>query len=410
MTARTHPPLWVFALLPIAGASMPFTGIAMPFLLRSEGISVGTISIISGFALGVLPFTLILAPLADMLLSRRNWVLVANLVLAVLLFIAIELPRPQHLGLFTVLLALANVCTAIISIAINGLMAALVPDRLRGKVSGWCQLGNMGSIAFLGGACLWLIQRLPLSAAAAAIAVLSFAPALAALLIDEPARSLAPSRALFGAMFREVAALLKKRQTWLGLLIFLAPFTGAAQELFSGVGVDYHASPGMVEWVTGIPAGIVVFMCGAFVGGLIADRVPRRAAYPALAILLAGVACAMALGPLTPATYAAGCLAYEFVMAASWAAGTALMLELAGSEHTSAATRVALFAAAQTAPMAYMVWVDGRGYQAWGVRGLLGTDALLACASAVGLLLLCARLWHARSHSPASTLTGEGAS
>ena len=86
---RSHPPLWIFAILVIAGAVAPFVVVAMPFLLRREGIPVNTIAGIS--ALAMLPFALMFvwAPLADMLLSRRNWVLAGNLVAAGLLVSAI---------------------------------------------------------------------------------------------------------------------------------------------------------------------------------------------------------------------------------------------------------------------------------------------------------------------------------
>jgi MFS family permease len=163
----------------------------MPFLLRREGIPVETIAGIS--ALTVLPFTLMVAwsPLADMLLSRRNWVLVANFVSATLLFVAILLPRPKYLALFTALLFGGNVVATLGAIALGGLMAVSVPDGARGKSAAWYTAGNAGSYPLLGGAALWVIERMTLTHAAAAIALMAFVPSLAVLFVEEPRRSLA---------------------------------------------------------------------------------------------------------------------------------------------------------------------------------------------------------------------------
>src|ERR1700685_3476095 len=93
--ARSPPPLWVFCLLPIAGAVYPFTVVAMPFLLRREGVGVDTIGGISALALLPMGLAFAWAPVADMLLSRRNWILAGNLGGAALLYGALLLPRPK---------------------------------------------------------------------------------------------------------------------------------------------------------------------------------------------------------------------------------------------------------------------------------------------------------------------------
>ena len=48
---RSHPPLWLFSLVLLAGSVGPFVLVAMPFLLRREGITVETISKISAVAM-----------------------------------------------------------------------------------------------------------------------------------------------------------------------------------------------------------------------------------------------------------------------------------------------------------------------------------------------------------------------
>lgn len=386
---RSHPPLWLFGVVIFASAVAPFVSVAMPFLLRREGIPVETIAGIS--ALTALPFTLMVAwsPLADMLLSRRNWVLVGNFVSATLLFVAILLPRPKYLALFTALLFGGNVAISLAFIALGGLMAVSVPDGARGKSAAWYTAGNAGSFPLLGGAALWVIERMTLTHAAAAIALMAFVPSLAVLFVEEPRRSLAPSRAVFRAMFHEIKILLPKRRTWLGLLIFLSPLgVGAAGSLFSGIGVDYQASPRTVLWVTGLPGGVLTIVAGAFVGGAISDWLPRRTSYIFCGVLLALGEAAMAVAPILPATFSVGVLAIQFTGGMVGAAFSALALELSGAEPMTAGTRMALFSAANGVGASYMIWLGGRGYHGWGVRGLLGMDACLGLVAAVVIVAL----------------------
>jgi MFS family permease len=379
----------MFAILVIAGAVAPFVIVAMPFLLRREGIPVDTIAGIS--ALAMLPFALMFAwaPLADMLLSRRHWVLAGNLIAAALLFVAILLPRPKYLTLFAAILVAGNIVYTLAFIALLGLMAQLLPDAVRGKAGGWFQAGNAGGIPLLGGAALWLIEKLPLTEAAAGIAFISFVPALPVLFIDEPKRSLALNRTVFGNLFREIELLVKKREIWLGCIFFLSPIGAcAAYTLFSAIGTDYHASPAAVLWVTALPGGVMALAAGALVAGAINDFFPRPRTYIFFGTLVSLVAAGMAAAPILPATFCVGGLAYEFVGGMTAASFTALALELSGGEPTMAGTRMALFSSASYIPLSYMTWLDGVGDHAWGVRGLFGTDACMGLVTALLLVVL----------------------
>jgi MFS family permease len=361
----------------------------MPFLLRHEGIPVETIAGI--YAVVMIPFTFCFAwsPITDMLLSRRNWILASNLVAAILLSTAILLPRPQYLPLFTALMVAGNVAMTCAMMALGGLMAVLLPDDVRGKAAGWFQAGNIGCGPLLGGAALWLIERIPLTFAAAGIGLMSFLPALPVLFIHEPHRSTAPSRAVFRAMFGEIKFLLTKARTWLGFLLFLSPIgAGAAVNLLSAIGVDYHASPGLVLGVTGMPEGLIATVAGALIGGAISNRLRRQTAYILYGVLIASAAGAMAIAPLWPVSFVIGGLAYEFGVGLVQAAFFALALELSGTEPMTAGTRMALFISAANAPSSYMTWLDGRGYHAWGVRGMLGTDSCVALATAAVLIVV----------------------
>jgi hypothetical protein len=284
------------------------------------------------------------------------------------------------------MLFMGNLSISLYAIALNGLMAVLVPPEVHGKGAAWFQIGNFGTVPLLAGAEFWFIAHLPLRSAAAAIAAMSFLPSLLILLVHEPARPLAVNGAHIRGMFSDIGGVLRKRQTWLGLLFLLSPIGYcAAYSLFSGIGVDYHSSPRVVEWVTGIPGGIVSVMLGSWVGGVMCDHWPKRVAFISTGVLAAVIAGVMASVPLVPASFIGGVLLYEFAFGASLSTGFALCLELTGYNPKIAGTCMALFQSAGAAPQAYMTLVDGRGYGIWGVRGLVGVDACCLFAAAVFL-------------------------
>jgi PAT family beta-lactamase induction signal transducer AmpG len=400
----SHPPLWLFSLVLLAGSVGPFVLVAMPFLLRREGISVEVISRISAVAMSPFMLMFLWSPVVDVILSRRNWIIVGNLLAAVFLYLGILLPRPQYLGLFTAMLFMGNMAISIYAIALNGLMAVLVPEEARGKGAAWFQIGNFGTVPLLAGAEFWFIAHLPLRSAAAAIATMSFLPSLLILFVHEPARPLAVNRAHMRDMFSDIAAVLRKRQTWLGFLFLLSPIAYcAAYSLFSGVGVDFHASPRAVQWVTGIPGGVISVMLGSWAGGMMCDRWPKRVAFISTGVLAALVAAVMAAAPLVPATFVVGVFLYEFAFGASLSTGFALCLELTGFNPKIAGTCMALFNSAGSAPQSYMAIVDGRGYGLWGVRGFLGVDA--GCLFAAAAILTTVYLAYWRGPKPAAATT-----
>jgi hypothetical protein len=76
----------------------------------------------------------------------------------------------------------------------------------------------------------------------------------------------------------------------------------------------------------------------------------------------------------------------------TWATFCALSLELSGNEAASAGTRMTLFAAAMQASAMYMTWLDGKGYAAGGIAGLLKVDAGASVLAGIGLLFLLWRI------------------
>lgn len=370
------------------GAYWGFISTAMPFLLRKQGIPVHQIASISALA-GIAQIVYFLwSPIADMLITRRAWVLLLSFISALMLLVAVMLPLPKYLTLYSALLIVGNGVSTSTSIASGGLMAVLIPPSSHGKAGGWYQAGNLGGAALAGGICIWLSERVPIGAVAVAAAAMTFLPSLVVLFVDEPARDLTPSWALFRTMFQKFRELMKLRSTWVGFLYFLCPLgAGAASNLFSGIGVDYHAPMQMVIWVTGF-GGALFTVIGAVVGGHLCDHMDRRNGYLLSGAVSAVASGAMMLAPISPVVFAVGASAYLVGAGFCYGAFNALALELTDGEPFTAGARLSLFNAAANGPVAYMTWLDGQGDRLWGVRGLLGVDTAGNIVGLVGLGLV----------------------
>jgi PAT family beta-lactamase induction signal transducer AmpG len=223
------------------------------------------------------------------------------------------------------------------------------------------------------------------------VGAMVFLPSLAALAIHEPRPVPAPGKEGVGAMLRELAAMFRSRRGLLGFAIFISPMgAAAAMNLFSGVGVDYHASEQTVVWINGVAGGLLT-AGGSLVGGWICDRMDRRVAYAFAAILSALCSAGMAFAPLTELTYEVGVSLYLAAAGIAYAAFSALELEVIGAAGRSAGTQHTLFTASANLPVVYMTWLDGQGYKRFGPRGLVGTDGFSNIAAAAICLLLLRR-------------------
>ena len=86
-----------------------------------------------------------------------------------------------------------------------------------------------------------------------------------------------------------------------------------------------------------------------------------------IAYLLAGIANAatlavLAVGPLRPAVYFTGTVFFLFTIGGCYALFTAVLLEFMGDSGKSGSARYAIINSLGNLPVAYMSWIDGRGY------------------------------------------------
>lgn len=381
-----HPPTWLFGIINIPfGVSGGYVAVAMPFLLRQAGLSVEVIADNAALALVPSFLQLFWAPVIDIGIRRRAWLIIMSVLGAICLYGAVLVDVKHHLRLFEVLMVLGQVFCGLVASCVGALVSVTLPDKVRGAAAGWVNAGNLGAAVLGGGMVLTLYEHVSPQAAALGLALAIILPSLVALCVPEPPPARENLWVHLCAMASEVWRAVSARRGWTGLLFCVSPVgTAALTNLFSGMAPDYHASNRVIEFVNGYAGGLVT-AAGALISGWFLDRVDRRLAYLVSGALTAVCAFAMTLGPLNQTTFIVGCLAYLLVTGLCYAAFSAVVYEIVGTAGKTASTLYSVFPAAGNLAIAYVVALDGKGN---GARGVLYNDAMLNIAGIVALLFL----------------------
>jgi PAT family beta-lactamase induction signal transducer AmpG len=169
------------------------------------------------------------------------------------------------------------------------------------------------------------------------------------------------------------------------LLVISPCASGAMIGLLPELARDYGVSGEQVAWINGL-AGALLTMAGAISASLIPVRVRAPIAYLLVGLMNAVPLVLLSLGPQRPAIYYASTVLFLFTVGAGYALFTAVSLEFLGGSGKSGSSRYAIINSLGNVPVAYMTWLDGRGYAHWGPRGMPAIDAVVT--TAVVLILL----------------------
>jgi MFS transporter, PAT family, beta-lactamase induction signal transducer AmpG len=405
MTLPRRAPSWIFAITSIPyGVCGSFISTLMPYFFRQAGISVESIGWFATAAMVPAFLNFLYAPIVDLGLRRRTWLMLMSVLSVLCLCVALLLELPRRANLFVTFTFLGQLLNGLVGSCNGGLMATTLDDHERGKAAGWLNAGNLGGGALGAGLILILAQSVPKLAIGAVLSATMILPSLAALAIPELVRPRSDAREHFRAMLQDVWTTARSRAGWTGMLFCISPVgTAALLNFFAAVAVDYRANPGMVALVNGALNGLITAV-GAVGGGWLCDRMDRRIAYLMSGTLTAIVAVGMALGPLSPSTYAIGVCAYFLVSGFCYAAFSAVVLEAVGHAGASASAQYALFVAAGNFAITYVGWLDTRFHHQYGPRALLGVDAGLNLAGVLILGFVIAFVYQRRLPSPEEQL------
>jgi PAT family beta-lactamase induction signal transducer AmpG len=379
---KAHPVLFLILFLPL-GITNGYVVVTLAYMLSQAGVSVAAIGGLAALSLVPQTWKFLWAPLVDTTLTIKSWYLLSAIATGLLMIAtAVVAPTSANLVPIEALVMAFSVTSSFNAMAADSLMAhATAPDE-KGRAGGWSQAGNLGGSGLGGGAGLWLAQHVHAAwISGAALGVVCVLSAAAVLLLREPPAGHRAANYLASLMNvgREVLGILRTRMGFLALFIMLLPIgVGAAQNLWSAVAGDWHASADAVALVNGALGG-VISMFGCIAGGFLCDLMDRKTAYSAFGIVLAIVAAAMAVAPRTQMMFVVFTCIYAFVMGFCYAAFGAVVLETIGGG--AAATKYNVLAGISNAPIIYQTLIDGWAQGKWGSGGMLYVEALCGVAA-----------------------------
>ena len=385
--------LFIFLSAPDAVIALGLVDGALSYLLRNEGVDPARVASI--VALLSLPHAIyfLWGPVTDFFIRRRTWLLLAAMLAAITLLLAFLEPRlSSSRGVW---LLFAAACIGVVApAACGGMMGTLRSDISRRRAGSFYQTG---SLAFAGIATFLLVsfsQRVSVFSLGLMVAALVALPALFAFAAP-PQPVLSEHRA--GETTRRIwsefkATFLRWEAIPYVLLVTFPMCSGGMLGLLPELARDYGVGGQAVAWINGL-GGALLTALGALAASIIPVRIRASVAF-----LLAGLANAaslavLAIGPLRPQVYFGGTVLFLFTIGACYALFTGVSLEFLGSSGKSGSTRYAIINSLGNLPVAYMAWLDGRGYALWGPRAMPATDAVV---SAIGAALLLAHFAFSR--------------
>jgi len=407
VSAKKPPPPWLFVLTGMPyGVAGAFSTQVMPNLAKHAGIKLDEIGIFTAILFVPPCLAFLYAPLVDIGLSKRAWLLIVAAVGGAFLTGAMVTPLPEHVGVFLFLAFIAQLITGLVGACNGGLLAETMPDELRGRGSGMYNIGNLSGGALSAGIAIEMIgQNYEPLWIGLVLSAMTILPSFAVLAIAEPPREKQHSpREIFVKMLREVWQILSSRSGLTGIALCLSPVgTAALTNFFSAMGDPYAASDDMVAFVSG-PANVVLTAMGALAGGYLCDRYNRRVIYLASGAATAAVGIVMALSPHTESTYLYGVMTYYLVTGFCYSAFTSFVLETMGPSPEAAGTRYSIFVACGNIAITYVGLVNTRFDETYGVDGVVASDATMNLA---GVALLAFVFWKFGSfgkwrHAPAA--------
>jgi hypothetical protein len=373
-------PAWLVGItyLPF-GLYSGFIIVSLQLLLTARGLAVDHIALLQLVALLPSYTSFALTPLADCGLPRRTWAVLFAAIAAGCLAGGSLLMDKAVAGNATPLaltLLVGAFAAQLYSSTMGGMTPSLIDESDTGAVSGWLNVANLGGTGLGGTLGILIVQHLARTPAAIALAAEVFAPCLLLFIMAREVRLPYAVRSMLSLqIFRDMWSVTRNRAALIGFIIFVTPAaTFAAQNLFSGLGRDFHASDNAVTWIVGI-GNAVTCSLGAALGGWLCNRFDRRILFVLSGVVGATAMLGMALGARTAMVFFIGVTFYNLLAGVNYAAASAVAFDIMGIDNPLAATQYAMLMAACNVAICTVIWGDSRGYKAHGATGLLLTDA-----------------------------------
>ena len=390
MPERTaHPVLFLILFLPM-GISNGYVVVTLGYLLTHVGVSVSDVAWLVGVSLYPQVWKFLWAPIVDTTLTTKSWFLISAVLTGVLMVATTIIPPTEaNLVLIGILVFGFSLASSFTALAADSLMAHATTPEQKGRAGGWSQAGNLGGSGLGGGAGLWLAQHVSTAwVAGVVLGAACILSSLAVLWLKEPVAEHRAARFVDSLknVGRDVWSIVRVRTGFLAIVLMSLPLgAGAAQNLWSAVAGDWHATADTVALVNGALGG-VISMFGCVIGGYVCDHMDRKTAFNLFSIVLAASAAAMAIAPRTEAMFVVFTCLYAFILGFSFAAFGAVVLEAIGKG--AAATKYNVLAGIANVPIIYLTRIDGWAHSQWGSNGFLLAETLVPVAGTCVFVLI----------------------
>jgi PAT family beta-lactamase induction signal transducer AmpG len=326
----------------MSGASFGlYTGFlffTLPQALAARHTVETTITTVTAIASSPGFFIFVISPMLDVRHSRRAYALWFTVLSALMLWISV-----MSLGHILALELAVTTGMAAICLASNGALlgwlSTVSPKEDENRLSAWLTVSNIaggGVMAVLGGA---IVRRLASAEAALVLAAMTLVPLMIYPWIPAPGPDRKLASESFGRFWRDVFALLRRREVLVALALFIAPCgTFSLNGMLGGIGNDFHASPRFVNLMGGM--GVVVAgIFGSLLLPPLAKLMPLRPLY--LTVGVVGSLLTLALIPLprTAATFAFAMLGEQVFQSVAIACTITVCFETIGQRNPLAATK-----------------------------------------------------------------------
>lgn len=210
-------------------------------------------------------------------------------------------------------------------------------------------------------------------------------PLLLFFFIPSPPPSDVQARESFVRFWSEAAMVIRRREVFCAMLLFLFPCASfALTNVLGATGRDFAASDHQVGIYAGF-GGIIAGILGSFVLYPLATRYRLRPLYLSVGVVGAAFTLSLLLIPRAPWAFGVAVCGENMFQALAFSVSNAIAFEIVGPDNPYAATLFSLMIATSNFPITYMQYIDGRGYGFGGLSGSLVTDAAF---SAIACLLV----------------------
>ena len=365
---RKVPPVWLLGFTNATfGMFGGFSVVTVAEMLAAQGVSGDRIASIVAVILSPGVWIFLVAPLLDVRFSRRAYALVFSGLAAIC--VAVTVIFRTHIGLVEAVMVTGSICVGLVQGAVGGWMGSLIRQEDDGPLGAWFAVSNTGAGGVMMVIAGELIHRLSPILAGLVLGAMILLPSLLYLYIPSIPPDARLASESFRQFFRDIFALLKRREVLIALTLFLLPSSSfALTNVLGGIGQDFSATERMVSLFGGVGSA-VAGVVGSLLLPPLARRLALRPLYLAIGIAGGLFTLSLLLLPHTPLTFGIAITGENLFQALAFAASNAITFETMGQGNPLAATQFSLLVAATNLPIIYMGFVDGAAYKWHAVSG-----------------------------------------